>query len=990
MTAQPLWLPGPVAVVPSTKAIEQLTSDQWRRRGAPDPVGLVAELSYMSRNGGVPARVDLKGDTPRLAVYTERYVAWLYVTDYGDAYRLGHLAPLGFKDHERLARGALLLQGATGWDIYQHVRDIDARRHYSAYWNLIQQAWGTVGVRAPRSALPPHHSSYLDLLGEVVEAARDIEVARQRTARPLLYRQRASTREERHSARGVYAFALVRPAQLAAGAVVEVVDHPDLRGRVIRTRGNEVVVRFESAVDFSSIPRQGGLQVLPSDRVYRTQLEAIDAVRNQEAVNPYLLYGLIDRRFYPYQPDTRAVPQELLDREQLDAFRRALSVPDQLLVLGPPGTGKTRTITQIAVACAARGERILVTSYTNRAVDNVLERLPAHVRSVRVGNEDAMTSRARAFMVENQVDVLRQEVLKATDGMASRLAEFRRYGDAVDRWIDYLSAQLAEAQSADAQAQAWSADLEAVTTAVLAPLRPRIDAAQKSLAQHEAVVAKLRSTRRRQHQRLERAQARASAGTFTMVFRWLAGRRQRRLSAIERAFLDARARLDAAKARHEALHAQVRDLVARDPRGAELTSARAAAQAAGAAALAEAERAASMVRSSLQALVRLPPDNPSGLDDWEQFRVWLAQTVRLLHRQAALLWEWRDRVGEANEDLQRELVRYADVVAATCIGTATSALLAELEFDLAIVDEAGQISLPNLLVPLVRARRGVLVGDHHQLPPFLDDDVRRWTRTLAGVRDLRPQEAAAISDLLCKSAFEQLYGSAGADHQVMLTIQRRMPEVLARFVSQAFYDNLLRTEHPGVTADPVFHSPIAMVDTVDRPANERADGRGPRSEDWNQHGYVNRLEAKLIAKLLSQYTTVYADWAVIVPYRAQADLIGELLADLIGDGGRTSDNVGTVDSFQGGERDLIVYGFTRSNDNGEIGFLRELRRINVAITRARQQLVLVGDTATLLRARDRGFAELMRTLVAYLRQAGDLRQSRDVEASLQRMAEERL
>jgi superfamily I DNA and/or RNA helicase len=134
---------------------------------------------------------------------------------------------------------------------------------------------------------------------------------------------------------------------------------------------------------------------------------------------------------------------------------------------------------------------------------------------------------------------------------------------------------------------------------------------------------------------------------------------------------------------------------------------------------------------------------------------------------------------------------------------------------------------------------------------------------------------------------------------------------------------------------------------------------------------------------------VYADWAVIVPYRAQADLIGELLADLIGDGGRTSDNVGTVDSFQGGERDLIVYGFTRSNDNGEIGFLRELRRINVAITRARQQLVLVGDTATLLRARDRGFAELMRTLVAYLRQAGDLRQSRDVEASLHRMTEER-
>jgi hypothetical protein len=989
VTAQPLWLPGSVAVIPSSKAIEQLIADQWRRPGAPDPVGLVAELSYLSRNGGVPARVDQKGDTPRLAVYTERYVAWLYVTDYGDAYRLGHLAPLSFKDHERLLRGALLLQSATGWDVYQHVRDIDVRRHYSAHWNLIQQAWGAIGARAPRSALPPHHSSYLDLLGEVVEAARDIEVAKQRTARPLLYRQRASTREERHSARGVYAFALVRPAPMVAGAVVEVVGHPDLRGRVIRIRDNEVVVRFESAADFSSIPRQGGLQVLPSDRVYRTQLEAVDTVRNQDAANPHLLLGLIDRQLRPYQPDTRVLPQDPLDLEQLDAFRRALTVPDQLLVLGPPGTGKTRTITQIAVACAARGEQVLVTSHTNRAVDNVLERLPAHVRSVRVGNEDAMTSRARAFMVEHQVDVLKDEILAATDGVASQLAEFGRYGDVVDRWIDYLSAQLAEARSAAAQAQARSADLEAIARAVSAPLRPRIDAALKILGQRLAVVAELEDTRRRWHQRLERAQARASAGTFTTVFRWLAGRRQRRLSAIERALSGARAQLDSAEAQHEALQAQVRDLVTRDPRAAEMASARAASRTAGAAALAEAERAASTVRSSLQALVWIPPDSPSGLADWEQLRDWLAEAVRLLHRRAALLQEWRDRVGEADQDLQRELVRYADVVAATCIGTATTALLAELDFDLAIVDEAGQISLPNLLVPLVRARRSVLVGDHHQLPPFLDDDLRRWTRTLAGARDLRPQEAAAISDLLCKSAFEQLYGSAGADHQCMLTIQRRMPEVLARFVSQVFYDNLLRTEHPGGAADPVFHSPIAMVDTADRPANERAEGRSPRSEDWNLHGHVNRLEAKLITQLISQYTTVYPDWAVIVPYRAQADLIGELLADLLGDGGRTSDNVGTVDSFQGGERDLIVYGFTRSNDNGDVGFLRELRRINVAITRARQQLVLVGDTTTLLRARDRGFAELMRALVAHLRQTGDLRRSRDVEASLHRMTEER-
>jgi superfamily I DNA and/or RNA helicase len=443
-----------------------------------------------------------------------------------------------------------------------------------------------------------------------------------------------------------------------------------------------------------------------------------------------------------------------------------------------------------------------------------------------------------------------------------------------------------------------------------------------------------------------------------------------------------------AEAEHEGVQAQARDLLARDPRAVELTAARAAAKAAATAALGEAGHGAAALRGILRSLVTLPPSEPVELADWEQFRDWLAMTVGLLRRQAALLQEWRGRVGEAEQDLQRELVRYADVVAATCIGTATTTLLAELRFDLAIVDEAGQISLPNLLVPLVRTRRSVLVGDHHQLPPFLDEDVRQWTETLAGTRELQPGEAAEIGNLLRKSAFEQMYGGVGEDHRVMLTLQRRMPEELARFVSRAFYDNVLRTEHPGTTGDPVFGSPIAMVDTADRSAAERAERPGPGSEGWNRHGYVNPLEADLIASLIARYTRRYRDWAVIVPYRAQADLIGKLLIDLLGDAMQTGDNVGTVDSFQGGERDLIVYGFTRSNLHGDIGFLKELRRFNVAITRARQQLVLVGDTATLRQARDRGFAALMRDLVAYLQQAGDLRQSRDVETAFGRLAEE--
>ncbi|MFY1671304.1 AAA domain-containing protein [Plantactinospora sp. WMMB334] len=208
-----------------------------------------------------------------------------------------------------------------------------------------------------------------------------------------------------------------------------------------------------------------------------------------------------------------------------------------------------------------------------------------------------------------------------------------------------------------------------------------------------------------------------------------------------------------------------------------------------------------------------------------------------------------------------------------------------------------------------------------------------------------------------------------------------MPAELAQFVSAAFYRGLLETEHPGGPPDPVFRAPLAMIDTSDQPATRRREQPDRTADGLGRPGYVNELEARLIVQLLGRYATRYADWAVIVPYRAQAELITQLLSKELGDT-EVVDNVGTVDSFQGGERDLIVYGFTRSNHRGEIGFLSELRRLNVAITRPRRQLVLVGDTATLRTARDPSFAALIQSLTDHLDAVGDRRPSLEIESVL--------
>ncbi|WP_238010305.1 AAA domain-containing protein [Dactylosporangium sp. AC04546] len=985
MTSVPVAVRGPIAVIPSPKAIAQLGQR---------PDELLQELRDLSAGGVLPGR--LEPQDRRLLLYTRRSVASLYLTKRADAYRLGSVSRRSFRDEERLLAGALLVRCPGGWRSYQDVRDLGdpggglLQPARSAHWPELCRAWDSLGALAQAvPAAPDRHTAFLDLLTGVVEAGRDIEIGQKSNARPMPYRSHRATGEQRFSGRGVYTFELTRRADLQKGDLVYVEEQPALRGRVERNTGRELTVRFEGALDYRTIPPQGAFRPLPSTRVYRAQLDAVESVRAGRVANPAVPAALIDRRFAAYPLDRAARPRRSLDARQLEAFHRALAVPDLLLVLGPPGTGKTTTIVETAVAAAARGERVLITSHTNRAVDNVLEHLPPDLRAVRVGNEGSMTSAARALLVDTQVDAVRQGILATTEAVAEQLSGFGRDRDVIDRWAAQLTSRVADARAAEDRAVATDGALAAATRRAHEPIRAGLDAARTEADRCRTVVQRLDRDLAAARDRTAGAQARAAArGAFAFAHRWWAGRAERRAGELRAARSAAQAEAGGADARAAELLAQAATLVAGDPEAARLTAERDRFREERDGALADAARAAEVIRGSLRRFTAVPPA-PADLAGHERFAQWAGGSIAMLVRRSALLAEWRARIATADVPLQRELVRYADVVAATCIGTATSLHLAGLDFDLAIVDEAGQISTPNLLVPLVRARRGVLVGDHRQLPPFLDDDVRRWADGLARTSDLPEPVVRQIGELLRQSGFERLYPAAGRDNGVMLSVQRRMPRVLADFVSAAFYDGLLGTEHRGGAADPVFRSPFAMVDTADRLPQERYEERLSGGEAWQQHGYRNAAEAELIAELVHRGAGAYPTWAVIVPYKAQVALVVDRLGALLGDAGPVADNVGTVDSFQGGERDLVVFGFTRSNDRGEVGFLTELRRLNVAITRARQQLVLVGDSTTLGAATDRGFAALIRSLNTHLARHGDVRRSADVLSLLRATAGQR-
>jgi len=266
----------------------------------------------------------------------------------------------------------------------------------------------------------------------------------------------------------------------------------------------------------------------------------------------------------------------------------------------------------------------------------------------------------------------------------------------------------------------------------------------------------------------------------------------------------------------------------------------------------------------------------------------------------------------------------AQVITATLVGAAHPSIRA-LRFGTAVIDEAGQALEPACWIPALRTRRLVLAGDHCQLPPTI-----------------RSAEAA-------RSGLERtLMEKCVAEHPdavVLLEEQYRMNEPIMGFSSRHFYDGRLRA-HPAVAQRLLFEEdrPLVFIDTAGCGFEERQEGNriGNPEEAAFMLRQVERLAEDLAARGLSATT------GVIAPYRQQVELLREgagnsAVLQALG----AALSVNTIDSFQGQERDAIFISLTRSNSDNVIGFLSEVRRLNVAMTRARKRLVLVGDSATL-------------------------------------------
>ncbi|MBO5000852.1 MAG: AAA family ATPase, partial [Bacteroidaceae bacterium] len=289
----------------------------------------------------------------------------------------------------------------------------------------------------------------------------------------------------------------------------------------------------------------------------------------------------------------------------------------------------------------------------------------------------------------------------------------------------------------------------------------------------------------------------------------------------------------------------------------------------------------------------------------------------------------KDRATELEIRINEALFSEARVISCTLVSSANRVLMG-MKFGTLFIDEAAQALEAACWIAIRKADRVVLAGDHCQLPP-----------TIKCLEAMRGGLDETLMQKIVRNKPEVVS---------LLKIQYRMNEEIMRFSSDWFYHGELQSA-PEVKYRSIldYDTPMVWVNTEGMDCNEEFVGES--------FGRINKQEANLCMEELKKYINKIGkerlleeriDFGIISPYKAQVQYLRQLIRkDAFFKPFRSQITINTVDGFQGQERDVILISLVRANEDGQIGFLNDLRRMNVAITRARMKLIILGDASTL-------------------------------------------
>ena len=286
-------------------------------------------------------------------------------------------------------------------------------------------------------------------------------------------------------------------------------------------------------------------------------------------------------------------------------------------------------------------------------------------------------------------------------------------------------------------------------------------------------------------------------------------------------------------------------------------------------------------------------------------------------------------VADTEQYIMDDLFAKAQIITATLVGS-NHYTVRDLRFKTVVIDEAGQALEPASWIPILKAEKVVLAGDHCQLPPT----IKSQEAFRKGLSNTLLEKCAALHP----------------EAVILLEEQYRMNAVIMGFSSKEFYQNKLKA-NASVANHILFpgEQPLLFIDTAGCGFEEKSEGTSTSNPD--EAAFLLKHLSSLVNQLAEKEAgSGFPTIGVISPYKQQIQVLNELF--------QTYPNlqsvakniaINTIDSFQGQERDVIYISLTRSNSEGSIGFLSDIRRMNVAMTRARKKLVVIGDSSTLSR-----------------------------------------
>lgn len=752
--------------------------------------------------------------------------------------------------------------------------------------------------------------------------------------------------------------------------------------------------------DDIDLPLTGRLVMAVNDTQTRVRSKVIRSMERCKLESKYMYHVFDDFSVDGYEEIQDDLKDYLVEKMasqyppnqmQLEAIIKGILTEDLLLVLGPPGTGKTTVISFWVEYFIKKGLRVLISSQNNAAVDNVLARFGTIAETVRLGNENKVQDNCKAYLPQNKIasmqDYYNQNYDRVQEELEYNKEEIRLYKGRLEIYKKLYETYFERKKVLDEYIAMNRENMRRI-----AELYENVEKVEKELDSlleyrarkeiflqvYETKSFLVRLLRKRY---FNRAKAELEEGEP-----YLKTLREKYVQSIDA--------YNSMTKVAEQQNLEYRDKNVESAYNESLRLLKEYSQ------KTSTDEFLPKFRGEISKLYDTPCFEIEPSNNWTIIMSEaeaLASLEKIISKMSRALGEWNDIVNnERNDIMQNALLETCKIVGATCIGINSNKDFANVKFDVAIIDEAGQIQIHNALIPMSRARKNLLLGDYKQIPPCANDDVvAACEADEIDTKLLNMSFFEYIFEAMRKKTIDRLE-SQSLDRSLILkpVLEDYEAEPYKKFEPETVQDMIKRVTEdpkklvnlnsqfrmPGNISDIIsewfyegnYHSSYnmdkfsAIVPGTDKPlvviSTSKAKKR-KESQPASKMGYQNLYEAELIANMVADIVESQQEKAkgeylekiednigIISAYGAQVRLIRERLSKkkLGIKESQIRSMVASLDSFQGQERPLILYSLTRSTtykkpEMGRVGFMKELRRLNVAFTRCQKQLVIVGD-----------------------------------------------